>query len=1113
MAATPLAAYDNDNPEQQPEVDSEQDAEGDEDPEFYDATAQAGIYTANEELGVNGVGVFHAENGADDEKDATEEIHISGGKRPRLIDDVNEPAEDLDHAAIALGSGSDDGKSGSDADEIDAEFEELSNESNAVVSDEFSEADSEVEEEWDAESNEQEDADIDPPVQNNCIICGQDEEHDPSEVFEEPLICEGCGDHCHRQCGREHELLGDDESTADKWRCLMCVMKTSQPDLADSSTARRKSTVSSITKDLLPADNDTQDLSSHSIFNTLIVDDDPLDGSRSLRKRKSSTTDEPENRRPTTRKRRKVSPPPHEQALPTTTRTSGSRSRAASQNQAVDNDTTANHDNRVARQRRTRNAQKNYCTIAQKQEGRIILSFNLDQEKLQKILNSKPRPKSQRRRPPPKPPAVPEPPVSHFAPTNPTPYAAPFYSFHDRENDELKSKPYGGILSETDADTSRTVPLSTDRDKFEAARQKAEEEWRQKMMATEEDSDSAFRAAQKLSGPPSKIKYINFGGFEIETWYAAPYPEEYSRNRVLYICEFCLKYMNSDFVAWRHKLKCPAKHPPGDEIYREGSVSIFEVDGRKNPVYCQNLCLLAKLFLGSKTLYYDVEPFLFYVMTEYDEWGCHFVGYFSKEKRPSSSNNVSCILTLPIHQRKGYGNLLIDFSYLLTRLEGRTGSPEKPLSDMGLVSYRNYWRLVLCYKFRNQKRPTSITAISEQTGMTPDDVISALEGLSALVRDPSTKTYALRLDYDFFEKYIESWEKKGYVKLNPNSLVWTPYIMGRSNKSHYDHAPIHTVAPREDHEASESTAPGEGGAIPNNSYGLGISASDLDTANSVAGSGIDATNGNGQGFPDASPSLFDAPGPPSTSALSFADVMSRQTASVNGRQSSSTPSNPAFGIPPTRFEIFPHAQGTNSTPASKRRPGRPFGTRKKVRSTAQSPARTSGHNTPKKSKPLRLGTPNTATRPLRFSVRRARSSKLSDNPDTKHDTDPESPGGTKRFNDSSLFPPPSMFKVDSPEANGSPENQQTDQEKHINDMPESMEIDQQLLSGIEDDTHNHGPRHADGVNNKTEVANGLTPPTSNSTQTGISRDAAECLESTATNGRPDSGSEKIPLQC
>ena len=47
-------------------------------------------------------------------------------------------------------------------------------------------------------------------------------------------------------------------------------------------------------------------------------------------------------------------------------------------------------------------------------------------------------------------------------------------------------------------------------------------------------------------------------------------------------------------------------------------------------VYCQNLCLLAKLFLDHKTLYYDVEPFLFYVMTTADSVGCHMVGYFSK---------------------------------------------------------------------------------------------------------------------------------------------------------------------------------------------------------------------------------------------------------------------------------------------------------------------------------------------------------------------------------------------------------------------------------------------------------------------------------------------------
>jgi hypothetical protein len=72
------------------------------------------------------------------------------------------------------------------------------------------------------------------------------------------------------------------------------------------------------------------------------------------------------------------------------------------------------------------------------------------------------------------------------------------------------------------------------------------------------------------------------------------------------------------------------KHPPGDEIYRDGILSVFEVDGRKNKIYCQNVCLLAKLFLDHKTLYYDVEPFLFYVLTERDDEGFHFVGYFSK---------------------------------------------------------------------------------------------------------------------------------------------------------------------------------------------------------------------------------------------------------------------------------------------------------------------------------------------------------------------------------------------------------------------------------------------------------------------------------------------------
>ena len=270
------------------------------------------------------------------------------------------------------------------------------------------------------------------------------------------------------------------------------------------------------------------------------------------------------------------------------------------------------------------------------------------------------------------------------------------------------------------------------------------------------------------------INFIQIGRHKIETWYFSPYPPELVSSDCVYICEFCLSFFDGRTRFGRHREKCQLYHPPGNEIYRKDDISFFEIDGNRQKTYCRNLCLLSKLFLDHKTLYYDTNPFLFYVMTANDELGHHIVGYFSKEKESLDNYNVACILTLPNHQRKGYGRLLINFSYELSKKEGKLGSPEKPLSDLGLLSYRTYWSEVLLnYFFNTMDTEISIEDLCMVTSMTNEDVVHTLQHLDLLRYYNGQYVVVLN---DRHREMHEKTKSKLRKTIDSKALDWTPPV-------------------------------------------------------------------------------------------------------------------------------------------------------------------------------------------------------------------------------------------------------------------------------------------------------------------------------------------------
>ena len=132
-------------------------------------------------------------------------------------------------------------------------------------------------------------------------------------------------------------------------------------------------------------------------------------------------------------------------------------------------------------------------------------------------------------------------------------------------------------------------------------------------------------------------------------------------------------------------------------------------------------------------------------------------------------------MTMPHCQRKGYGRMLIDFSYMLSKVEKQPGTPEKPLSDLGRVSYHSYWKsVVLEYLARMRGRGhITIQQLSAETALHPHDIALAFMLLGFIKKQTGNK-FLLSIDWTKVDSHMEKVKRSLRIAMDPDSLRWSP---------------------------------------------------------------------------------------------------------------------------------------------------------------------------------------------------------------------------------------------------------------------------------------------------------------------------------------------------
>lgn len=117
--------------------------------------------------------------------------------------------------------------------------------------------------------------------------------------------------------------------------------------------------------------------------------------------------------------------------------------------------------------------------------------------------------------------------------------------------------------------------------------------------------------------------------------------------------------------------------------------------------------------------------------------------------------------------------------YLLSKEEGQPGTPEKPLSDLGRVSYHAYWKsVILEYLYDHKDKPFTFEDIAHTTGMHMNDIAITFQLLGFVRYLPSNDTMKLGLciDWNKVNNHMTKVKSRPRLEIDPECLRWTPLL-------------------------------------------------------------------------------------------------------------------------------------------------------------------------------------------------------------------------------------------------------------------------------------------------------------------------------------------------